>query len=510
MSVMLKALATWGDCYKANKKMPGGKPSGIVVHSTGCNNPYLKRYVNLPSVCGENVYKNYFGNDGTDVNPHAVIGKDKNGAVKGVQILPYDICCWGCGRGSKGSYNYDPAYIQFEICEDGLSDKAYFEAVFDFAAQFCAELIDTYPTIKIENVVSHKEASARGYASAHGDPENWLSKFGKNMNWFREKVSGYVGKSVRVSIEKVTYAKLSEIIGTANASITTIFRQKGSCWSSGWHNGIDIAAAQGTPIKAAADGIVVNADTVAHNDGFGNRVILKHADGKATLYAHMVSAPPVKVGQSIKKGQVIGYVGNTGLSYGAHLHFTIIDNYDKNPNIYYLGELLDPIKVCGLGTLKFGSQASNVIVENGVSKNIGDLNKYYGITETSSAPVTNPSTASISFKVGDIVNFSGNTHFARSTDVSGTDCEQGKAKITLIANGTAHPYHLIAEKGGGSTVYGWVNASDISSETLKSIDEIALEVIRGDWGYGVDRNKRLTAAGYDYGKVQARVNQLLK
>jgi len=103
MSVILKAFATWGGCYKANRKMPGGRPTGVVVHSTGCNNPNLKRYVNLPSVCGENVYKNYFGNDGTDVNPHAVIGKGKNGAVKCVQILPFDICCWGCGRGSKGS-----------------------------------------------------------------------------------------------------------------------------------------------------------------------------------------------------------------------------------------------------------------------------------------------------------------------------------------------------------------------------------------------------------------------
>ena len=386
MSVMLKALATWGDCYKANRKMPGGRPTGVVVHSTGCNNPNLKRYVNLPSVCGENVYKNYFGNDGTDVNPHAVIGKDKNGEVRCVQILPFDICCWGCGRGSKGSYNYDPAYIQFEICEDGLTDKAYFEAAFDLAARFCAELMSTYPDIKIENVVSHKEASARGYASAQGDPENWLSKFGENMNWFRDKVKGYAkipDKPNTVS-EKVSYAKLSDIIGTVSASITTIFRQKGSSWSSGWHNGIDIAATQGTPIKAVADGVVVNADTVAHNDGFGNRVILKHADGKATLYAHMVSTPPVKVGQSVKKGQIIGNVGNTGLSYGSHLHFTIIDNYDKNPNIYYLGDLLDPIKICGLGTLKFSSQAGCVIVENGISKNIGDLNKYYGASSQAS------------------------------------------------------------------------------------------------------------------------------
>lgn len=199
MSIEYQAIATWGNCYKANRRMPSGEPGGIVVHSTGCNNPNLKRYVNLPDICGENVYKNYFGNDGTDVNPHAVIGKDKNGNVACVQILPYNICCWGCGSGSKGSYNYAPAFIQFEICEDNLSDKTYFEAAFDLAAQFCAELMNTYPTIKIENIVSHKEAAARGYASAHGDPENWLSKFGKDMNWFRDKVKGYLKKDSSVS-----------------------------------------------------------------------------------------------------------------------------------------------------------------------------------------------------------------------------------------------------------------------------------------------------------------------
>lgn len=269
-------------------------------------------------------------------------------------------------------------------------------------------------------------------------------------------------------MSKVIYSKLSDLVGTINASISTIFREKGSCWSSGWHNGIDIAAASGTPIKAVADGIVVNSDTATHNDGFGNRVILKHADGKATLYAHMIQPASVKVGQSVKRGQVIGKVGNTGLSYGAHLHFTVIDNYDRNPNIYYSGELLDPIKVCGLGSLKFNTSAGNVIVENGVSKNLGDLNKYYKDFSSVSQTVTvKPNTAAVSFKIGDIVNFTGSAHYANSSAFHSTKCKPGKAKITHIAKGSPHPYHLVAEKGGGSTVYGWVNAADILSSNFK-------------------------------------------
>ncbi len=309
---------------------------------------------------------------------------------------------------------------------------------------------------------------------------------------------------------KVDYAKLSDILGTTNASISTIFRESGEAWSSKWHNGVDIAAASGTPIKAAADGVVVNTDTVANDDGFGNRVILKHPDGRATVYAHMFAPAPVKVGQSVKRGQVIGKVGNTGKSYGAHLHLTMLDNYDRNPNIYYLGDLLDPILVCGLGTLKFGSLAKSVIVENGVKKDLGNLNKYYGTVSTGTATVTKTAdSAKCEFKIGDIVNFTGTTHYGSSDRTRGKACKPGKAKVTRIANGTAHPIHLVND-GSSSTVYGWVNAEDVQSVTKKTVDEIVQEVIRGDWGNGDERKKRLTEAGYDYNAVQKRVEELMK
>ncbi len=113
------------------------------------------------------------------------------------------------------------------------------------------------------------------------------------------------------------------------------------------------------------------------------------------------------------------------------------------------------------------------------------------------------------FKVGDIVNFTGTTHYGSSNGTRGIACEPGKAKITRIANGTAHPIHLVND-GSGSTVYGWVNSEDIQSVTKKSVDEIALEVIRGDWGNGDLRKKRLTEAGYDYNAVQAKVNEFMR
>lgn len=90
----------------------------------------------------------------------------------------------------------------------------------------------------------------------------------------------------------------------------------------GW-NAVDIGAARGTPIHAAADGTVIIArNGGGWNGGYGNYVVISHDNGSQTLYAHMRSAI-VSPGQSVSSGQVIGYVGSTGLSTGAHLHLEV-------------------------------------------------------------------------------------------------------------------------------------------------------------------------------------------
>jgi Peptidase family M23 len=86
------------------------------------------------------------------------------------------------------------------------------------------------------------------------------------------------------------------------------------------HKGIDIAAPVGTPIVAAADGVVVYSSW--HSGGFGNRVDVQHADGTRTLYGHN-SRLLVAVGQQVKQGQQIAAMGSTGRSTGPHLHFEI-------------------------------------------------------------------------------------------------------------------------------------------------------------------------------------------
>ena len=199
MAITFEAYARNNGAFKAARPMPTGSPAGIIIHSTGANNPNLKRYVNAPEICGENPYRNYFDRADSDVCPHAVIGLDKSGEVRAAKLLPWNVCCWGCGSGSKGSYNYAPAYIQIEIAEDALNDRAYFEEAFGLVADLCKRLMKNYPTIKPGNIISHKEACARGYASNHGDPEHWLARFGKNMDWFRAMVAPE--KQVRITAE---------------------------------------------------------------------------------------------------------------------------------------------------------------------------------------------------------------------------------------------------------------------------------------------------------------------
>lgn len=176
---------TKNPCYKAGKKI---KPSGIVVHSTGANNAYIKRYVNPDDgVLGVNKYNNHWNRELKSGNKcvHAFIGKVADGSVRIYQTLPWDMRCWGVGSGKNGSHNN--SHIQFEICEDGLTDETYYKEAFNLAKELCAFLCREY-NIDPANVIGHYESAAAGYGSNHGDPRNWQKKFGDSMDNFRNDV----------------------------------------------------------------------------------------------------------------------------------------------------------------------------------------------------------------------------------------------------------------------------------------------------------------------------------
>ena len=104
-----------------------------------------------------------------------------------------------------------------------------------------------------------------------------------------------------------------------------------------FHTGIDFTANVGTEIYATGDGIVARAD--AEVQGYGNHVVIDHGFGYETLYGHM-SKIAVRAGQKIKRGDIIGYVGNTGTSTGPHLHYEVIKNKNKiNPVNFFYNDL---------------------------------------------------------------------------------------------------------------------------------------------------------------------------
>jgi murein DD-endopeptidase MepM/ murein hydrolase activator NlpD len=90
----------------------------------------------------------------------------------------------------------------------------------------------------------------------------------------------------------------------------------------GFHQGIDISTEKGQPVYATADGVV---ESAAYSGDYGNLVVLKHAFGLATRFGHL-SAFKVTPGQDVKRGDIIGTVGSTGRSTGAHLHYEILVN----------------------------------------------------------------------------------------------------------------------------------------------------------------------------------------
>ena len=98
------------------------------------------------------------------------------------------------------------------------------------------------------------------------------------------------------------------------------------------HTGIDIAASNGTPIAAAGSGKVILAKVFG---GYGNAVVVDHGGGLTTLYAHQ-SRIAVSVGQAVSRGDTIGYVGSTGNSTGAHLHFETAEYGNRVDPLKYL------------------------------------------------------------------------------------------------------------------------------------------------------------------------------
>ena len=179
-----KLIFTNNACYKAGKKIT---PKGIMVHSTGANNPNLKRYVGPDDgLLGKNIYGNHWNQSmSRNVCVHAFIGKLNDGTVATYQTLPWDHRGWHAGGAANDTH------IGFEICEDGLKDANYFGKVYKEAVELCAYLCKQYGLTE-KDIICHSEGYAKGIASNHGDVMHWFPIHGKSMDTFRADVKALI------------------------------------------------------------------------------------------------------------------------------------------------------------------------------------------------------------------------------------------------------------------------------------------------------------------------------
>ena len=184
-----KLILTKNECYIANRTIA---PKGVMVHSTGANNPNLRRYVGPDDgLLGHNPNNNHWNQprpDGRQVCVHGFIGRLADGSIATYQTLPWNHRGWHCGSGSRGSGN--DTHISFEICEDGLTDAVYFNSVYKEATELCAFLCKEYKLDPVADgvLIGHFEGHQRGIASNHADPHNWFPRHGKSMDTFRAEV----------------------------------------------------------------------------------------------------------------------------------------------------------------------------------------------------------------------------------------------------------------------------------------------------------------------------------
>lgn len=202
----LVCMMTNSTCYKGTHQFA---PKGVLWHCTGANNPNLWRYVQpsnndpnreaLLAKIGRNVYGSDWNHQYVSAGVNAWIGKAANGEVMAVQALPWNYAPWGCGGSANNTH------IQFEMCEDALTDSVYFKKCYNEGIELTAYLCKLYGIDpksyiwiggrKVPTILCHYDAYNLGVGTGHYDVYNWFNRFGKTMDDVRNDVDALMKKS---------------------------------------------------------------------------------------------------------------------------------------------------------------------------------------------------------------------------------------------------------------------------------------------------------------------------
>jgi murein DD-endopeptidase MepM/ murein hydrolase activator NlpD len=220
-------------------------------------------------------------------------------------------------EGKVGSSFYSSALkkgVPAQIVRDAISALAY-DINWQHDPKRGDDFIFVYEIYKDANGKDVKTGDLQYVAFAPGGNMRRIYRFQTakgNPGYFNEKG------------ESVVKALLQTPMDISKLRITSKFgrRKHPILGYSKAHNGVDFGAATGTPVRAAGDGVIVKANRWGH---YGNYIMIRHNNTISTAYAHL-SRMKVKIGQRVRQNEVIGNVGATGRTTGAHLHYEVIKN----------------------------------------------------------------------------------------------------------------------------------------------------------------------------------------
>lgn len=247
---LIKCYQTHSTWYKGARA--GSKPVGVLWHDTAAGNPSIKRYVQpyetdanyneMIALLGKNKYNNDWNHIEHEAGLNAWIGLLADGSMATVQAGEWDKHPWGCGGGNKGSCNgyikkdgkttwANEHWIQFEICDDGYKDEAYFKRAYKEACEFTAYICElygidpngtvTYNGVTVPTILCHADSYKLGLGGNHGDIYSWFKKYGYDMTNVRNDVAALMGKSTTQPELVVTFNKGDTV--KLKAGVTTYY-----------------------------------------------------------------------------------------------------------------------------------------------------------------------------------------------------------------------------------------------------------------------------------------------
>lgn len=334
----LVCMMTNSTCYKGTRTM---NVLGVLWHSTGANNPNLKRYVQ-PSSNDANytalmnkLGKNTNGNDWNHISQQAGlncwIGKFADGSVGTVQTMPWNYRPWGCGSGSKGSLN--DGWIQFEICEDALTDKNYFNTVYKEAVEITAYLCKMYNLnpkgkvskngVQVPVITCHSESHSLGFGSNHGDVMHWFKKYGKTMDNVRDDVAKLLGTNASTPTTPSTPTKTLYRVRKAwtdaasqKGAYSVLENAKKCCDEAGADYYVfDADGKVAYPTESSIPAILKEGDVIKLVDGatYWNGAAIPSWVFKKTLYCRGFRGTDNVIFSTLKTGAITGIVKKTSI-----------------------------------------------------------------------------------------------------------------------------------------------------------------------------------------------------